>query len=58
MVNHTWIPPLRRTWEIVNEVIVDNAVGIWWAETFPVHPVHIGIVVPEMKDLENTITVD
>lgn len=58
MVNHRWVPPLRQTWEIVNEVMVENALGIWWAEVFPLHPVHIGMVVPEMKDLENTITVD
>lgn len=35
---------------------MDNAVGIWWAEVFG-RFVYIGVVVPEMMHMRNTIIV-
>ncbi|KAK2807224.1 hypothetical protein FQN50_005511 [Emmonsiellopsis sp. PD_5] len=53
-VNGNWTPPISERCTVIREVLVDNAVGLWWGTTVNFISIHIGFVLSQRTDLKNT----
>jgi hypothetical protein len=55
MIDGQWHPPIPQYSTVLRgPTLIENVLGIWWGETFPFIPTHIGIVVSEKAALKNT----
>ncbi|KAM5457467.1 hypothetical protein MaudCBS49596_000662 [Microsporum audouinii] len=43
-IDGQWVPSLPHSGIIIQQVVLDNVIGIWLGDTFPLEPVHIGVV--------------
>ncbi|GBF63042.1 hypothetical protein TMEN_5663 [Trichophyton mentagrophytes] len=43
-INGSWLPALPQSGIVIQQVVLDHVIGIWLGETFPLQPVHIGVV--------------
>ncbi|KAK2810265.1 hypothetical protein FQN49_008545, partial [Arthroderma sp. PD_2] len=43
-IDGQWEPPTPHSSLLIQQVIVDNVIGLWLGETFPLKPVHLGVV--------------
>lgn len=39
---------------MVKEILVENALGLWWGQTHIYMPINLGVVVSGREDLKNT----
>lgn len=56
MIDGQWQPPLPQYSKVLRPpILVENVLGIWWGETFPFIPLHIGVVTSDKVALKNTV---
>lgn len=56
MIDGEWHPSLPDSSTVLRgPTLIENALGIWWGETFPFIPINISVVVSEKAALRNTV---
>ncbi|KAF3482031.1 uncharacterized protein GIQ15_04790 [Arthroderma uncinatum] len=60
-IDGQWMPSLPQSGIIIQQVVVDKVIGVWLGETFPLDPIHIGVVrhesAPSLPPGEQTMRV-